>query len=86
MAAPSVPLFALFLCTGTQWVLEAVYEIRTWFCYIFGSRSGGLCGLKGSFNRVASRALSISPASQHREQVVGKCPKTCTGLWSQHSK
>lgn len=35
---------------------------------------------------MASRARSISPASQHREQMVGKCPKTCMELWSQHSK
>lgn len=31
VAAPNFPLFALLPCTGTQWVLEAVSEIRTWF-------------------------------------------------------
>lgn len=36
MAAPNFPLFALFLCTGTQWVLEAVSEIRTWFVTFLG--------------------------------------------------
>lgn len=29
-------------------------------------------------NRVASRVPSTSLASQHSEQMVGKCPKTCT--------
>lgn len=36
MAAPSFPLFALFLCAGTQWVLEAVSEIGTWFVTFCG--------------------------------------------------
>lgn len=36
MAAPSFPLFTLFLCTGTQWVLEAVSEIGTWFVTFLG--------------------------------------------------
>lgn len=36
MAAPSVPLLALFLCAGTQWVLEAVSEIGTWFVTFLG--------------------------------------------------
>lgn len=36
MAAPSFPLCALFLCAGTQGVLEADFEIRTWFVTFLG--------------------------------------------------
>lgn len=36
MAAANISLLALFLCTGTQWVLEAVSEIGTWFVTFLG--------------------------------------------------
>lgn len=53
-------------------------------CYIFGMEVQDLevhmMLFERQLNGVARRVPSTSPASQHSEQMVGKCPKTCMEL------
>lgn len=68
-----------YVCAN-QWVLEAVFELKTWFVSFLGQDlEVHMMLFERQFNRVASRVPSTSPASQHSEQMVGKCPKTCMG-------
>lgn len=62
-------------------MLEAVFGLRTWLVTFLGEDlEVHMTFFERQLNRVAGRVPSTSPASQHSEQMVGKCPKTCMEL------
>lgn len=62
-------------------MLEAVFGLRTWLVTFLGQDlEVHMMFFERQLNRVAGRVPSTSPASQHSEQMVGKCPKTCMEL------